>query len=73
MTTGTGTAIDRIVAVLPDVTGVDRSFDYAVPAAISSGVELGSIVRVPLHGRNVRGWVVAESSAREGYEAATDR
>ncbi|MGP8065722.1 MAG: hypothetical protein ACLP81_05015 [Acidimicrobiales bacterium] len=68
MTTGTGTAIDRIVAVLPDVTGVDRSFDYAVPAAISSGVELGSIVRVPLHGRNVRGWVVAESSAREGYE-----
>jgi primosomal protein N' (replication factor Y) len=57
-----------VVAVLPDVTGVDRSFDYVVPPAISAAVELGSIVRVPLHNRNVRGWVVAESSEAAGYE-----
>lgn len=68
MTTGAGGATRRVVAVLPDVTGVDRSFDYAVPPAIAAAVELGSIVRVPLHGRKVGGWVVAESSEAAGYE-----
>ncbi len=68
VTTGVGPATLRIVAVLPDVTGVDRSFRYAVPAGISAGVELGSVVRVPLHGRRVRGWVVDASPEPPGPE-----
>jgi len=62
VTAGATPATRRIVAVLPDVTGVHRSFDYAVPAEATAGIALGSIVRVPLHGRKVRGWVVADPS-----------
>jgi primosomal protein N' (replication factor Y) len=47
------------VRVLPDVTGLDRAFDYSVPEPLRDQVAVGSIVRVPLHGRRVRGWVVA--------------
>ena len=68
MTTGAVSATRRIVAVLPDVTGVDRSFAYAVPAALAPAVEIGSIVRVPLHGRKVRGWVVGSADEPDGYE-----
>ena len=42
--------------VLPDVPAVDRAFDYrAVP-----GVDppIGTVVRVELHGRRVRGWLL---------------
>ncbi|HEV2810626.1 MAG TPA: hypothetical protein VGV93_09560 [Acidimicrobiales bacterium] len=45
--------------MLPDVPAVDRAFDYEVPAALGDRVHIGSIVRVSLHGRRVRGWVVA--------------
>ncbi|MHB1509679.1 MAG: primosomal protein N' family DNA-binding protein [Acidimicrobiales bacterium] len=47
------------VDVLPDVSGIDRTFHYAVPAALVPGLRVGSIVRVALHGRRVRGFVVA--------------
>ena len=46
----------KIISVVPDVSGIDRVFDYAVPE--DQTIEVGDIVRVPLHGRNVRGWVV---------------
>lgn len=46
------------VRVLPDVTGLDRCFDYLVPPVLSGMVRVGSIVRCVLHGRKVRGWVV---------------
>ena len=59
MTTRSGPPPRRVVAVLPDVTGIDREFAYAVPDPLTGRLELGSIVRVPLHGRKVRGWVVA--------------
>lgn len=49
----------RVVRVVPDVTGLDKSFDYTVPDALGAAVAVGSIVRAPLHGRGVRGWVVA--------------
>ena len=68
MTAGTVPGSRRIVAVLPDVTGVDRSFAYAVPAALAGAVEIGSIVRVPLHGRRVRGWVIGGADEPDGYE-----
>lgn len=52
------------VEVLPDVTGIDRTFHYLVPATTRDGtaaidVVPGTIVRIPLHGRRVRGFVVA--------------
>jgi primosomal protein N' (replication factor Y) (superfamily II helicase) len=51
----------RACRVLPDVTAVDRAFDYSVPDALEALVRVGAIVRVPLHGRRVRGWVVEDS------------
>jgi primosomal protein N' (replication factor Y) len=51
----------RACRVLPDVTAVDRAFDYSVPDALDARVRVGAIVRVPLHGRRVRGWVVEDA------------
>jgi primosomal protein N' (replication factor Y) len=46
-----------IARVVPNVTGLDKEFDYLVPDAMD--VAVGDIVRVELHGRRVGGWVVA--------------
>ncbi|HEY5171249.1 MAG TPA: hypothetical protein VIK54_05940, partial [Acidimicrobiia bacterium] len=51
----------RVCRVLPDVTAVDRAFDYSVPDALDGLVKVGAIVRVPLHGRRMRGWVVEDA------------
>ena len=50
--------LTAIVRVVPDVPSfaVDDGFAYAVPDGLSVGV--GDIVRIPLGGRRVRGWVV---------------
>ncbi|MFM7270694.1 MAG: hypothetical protein ACKO2C_03560 [Actinomycetes bacterium] len=48
-----------MVRVRPDLPAVERAFDYLVPTALVPRVEVGTIVRVPLHGRSVRGWVLA--------------
>jgi primosomal protein N' (replication factor Y) (superfamily II helicase) len=47
-----------IARVLPDVSGLDKHFDYRVPAAMAAQVRVGTMVRVQLHGRRVGGWVV---------------
>jgi primosomal protein N' (replication factor Y) len=47
----------RIARVVPDVSGVNKAFDYLVPESVE--VSVGSIVRVGLQGRRVTGWVVA--------------
>ena len=44
--------------VLPDVTGLDKTFDYLVPDDLVDRVRVGSLVRVALHGRRIGGWVV---------------
>lgn len=49
----------RACRVRPDVPALDRVFDYEVPDALADSVRVGAIVRVELHGRRVRGWVVA--------------
>jgi primosomal protein N' (replication factor Y) len=49
----------QVVRVLPDVAGFERELDYSVPAELTGEVRPGSIVRVPLQGRTVRGWVLA--------------
>lgn len=51
-------ALPRLVArVVPDVTGLDKHFDYLVPESMAGSVAVGSLVRVALHGRRVGGWV----------------
>lgn len=54
--------------VIPDVASfaVDTGFWYSVPDHLSSGLGVGSIVRIPLSGRRVRGWVVEMVDHREG-------
>lgn len=47
-----------IARVLPDLPAVDRPFDYLVPESLRDQVRVGTVVRVDLHGRRVRGWVV---------------
>jgi len=52
------------VRVLPDVVGIDRAFDYVVPTSWEADgraerVVVGSMVRIPLAGRRVDGWVTA--------------
>ncbi len=47
----------RVVRVLPDEPAIKREFDYVVPASWTQTVEVGTPVRIPLHGRRVRGWV----------------
>lgn len=56
---GTLEASSRLVArVIPDVPSfsVDSGFLYAIPSHLS--VAIGSVVRVPLGPRRVRGWVI---------------
>ena len=47
-----------VARVLPDVTGLDKEFDYLVPDDLAERISIGTIVRVELHGRRVGGWVV---------------
>jgi primosomal protein N' (replication factor Y) len=55
------------VRVLPDVAGIDKTFDYLVPEAWDAAgdergplVRVGSMVRIDLHGRRVGAWVVGD-------------
>jgi primosomal protein N' (replication factor Y) (superfamily II helicase) len=59
----------RVCRVVPDVPAIDRVFDYGVPASLAARVEVGTVVRVPLHGRRVRGWVVDDDLAPTAVEA----
>lgn len=58
MTPSTPTALPVVARVVPDVSGLDKHFDYLVPDALVGVVTIGSRVRVVLHGRRVAGWVV---------------
>jgi len=50
----------RAVRVVTEVAAVDREFDYLVTDA-TAALAVGDRVRVNLHGRSVRGWVVGEA------------
>ncbi|MFM7095399.1 MAG: hypothetical protein ACKOYL_12725, partial [Actinomycetota bacterium] len=54
---GSTQTLTSVVRVVPDVSGIDKTFDYAVPERFGS-VAIGSIVRVELNGRRVDAWVV---------------
>ncbi len=53
------------VRVRTEVAALPRTFDYAVPPGWDHDVRVGSRVRVPLHGRSVRGWVVENDVATQ--------
>src|SRR5687768_15864412 len=46
------------VAIDSPVRALDRPFDYEIPERMLGRVGVGSVVRVNLHGRNVRAFVV---------------
>ena len=48
-----------VARVVPDVSGIDKEFDYLVPDRLRDKVDIGVRVRVDLHGRRVGGWIVA--------------
>ena len=52
-----------VARVVPNVTGLDKQFDYLVPTELRDRVAIGSLVRVSLHGRKVGGWVVGLGAA----------
>jgi primosomal protein N' (replication factor Y) len=53
-----------VARVLPEVAALDRVFDYAV-GDDGPVPEVGDRVRVNLHGRSVRGWVVGLADATD--------
>jgi primosomal protein N' (replication factor Y) (superfamily II helicase) len=54
----TSTGSPLVARIVPDVTGLDKEFDYIVPESLRARIALGDRVRVSLHGRRVGGWVV---------------
>ncbi len=50
-----------IVRVLPQEAAINKVFDYDVPASMPDAdlVQVGTEVRIELHGRRTSGWVVA--------------
>ncbi len=64
----------HVVRVIPDQTGITKTFDYLVPDALvpeawAGQVPLGTRVRIALGPRRVGGWVVAVGSEPpEGVE-----
>ena len=62
----------RVARVLPNVTGLDKSFDYLIPEEVAPKVQVGTMVRVELHGRRIGGWVtkmLADGEAAVSPEA----
>ena len=47
-----------VARVVPDVLGIDKTFDYEVPGQLADQVAVGDVVRVDLHGRRVGAWIV---------------
>ena len=47
----------KTARVVIDEPAVEKPFDYLVPENLGDQVRVGALVRVPLHGRRVGGWV----------------
>ena len=47
-----------IARMVPNVTGLDKTFDYLVPDDLAASIAVGDLVRAGLHGRRIGGWVV---------------
>ncbi|MCU1392740.1 MAG: priA [Ilumatobacteraceae bacterium] len=60
-----------VARVVPDLTGLDRHFDYLVPESMQTRVHIGTLVRITLNGRRVGGWVIALGPADPGRDPAS--
>ena len=49
----------RVAIDVPALADQGRELDYLVPEPLRSRADVGTLVRVPLHGRRVAGWIVA--------------
>ena len=63
----------QICRVQPDVAAVRRAFDYLVPDELAATLRVGTVVRIPLHGRRVRGWVLDPALGLESVDAPAAR
>jgi primosomal protein N' (replication factor Y) len=45
------------VRVRPDVFALDDTFVYSIPEKFEKQISIGALVRVPMHGRRVNGWI----------------
>ena len=59
-----------IASVVPDVSGIDKVFDYIVPESFVERVSVGVRVRIDLNGRRVGGWVVELTSVDDASRIA---
>lgn len=48
-----------VASVVPDVSGIDKVFDYVVPTELAGRAVVGARVRINLNGRRVSGWIVS--------------
>src|SRR5262245_35963881 len=55
--------LNLVARVVPDVRTLSKAFDYLVPDAFRDQVRVGTLVRIPLQGRRVGGWVVDVGTA----------
>jgi primosomal protein N' (replication factor Y) len=61
-----------VASVVPDVSGIDKVFDYIVPDSLVERVWIGARVRIDLNGRRVGGWIV-ELTTAEDAESMSSR
>ena len=66
-----GTPEVLVAQVVPDLTGLDRHFDYLVPEPLRGRVHIGTLVRITLNGRRVGGWVIALGPPRPERDVAS--
>jgi primosomal protein N' (replication factor Y) len=57
---------------VPEVSGIDKVFDYLVPESLVPRVGRGTRVRIDLNGRRVGGWIVEIGSAEERTDVQVD-
>ena len=53
--------------MVPDVSGIDKIFDYIVPKSLVGRIHVGARVRVNLNGRRVPGWIVALADEADAH------
>jgi primosomal protein N' (replication factor Y) (superfamily II helicase) len=58
--------------VVPEVSGIDKVFDYLVPESLAPRVGRGTRVRIDLNGRRVGGWIVEIGSADDRTDVQVD-
>lgn len=58
--------------MVPEVSGIDKVFDYLVPESLVPRVGRGTRVRIDLNGRRVGGWIVEIGSAEERTDVQVD-